>query len=64
MITSEIVEALELFESLLQDDTQQQAVTATREMLCEWSEDDWRSMDSAEKQRRLLPFLPDPHEHI
>lgn len=58
MVTSEIVEALELFEGLLQDGARRQAVLAAKEMLCEWSEDEWMHMDASEKRKWLHSFLP------
>lgn len=57
MVTSEIVEALELFEDLLHDNAQRQAICSAKEMLCEWSEDEWLHMDCAEKRNWLAPFL-------
>ena len=58
MITSEIVEALKLFESLLPDGTWKETALAVREMLCEWSEDEWMRMDDPERQKWLHTFLP------
>lgn len=58
MVTSEIIEALELFEGLLRDDAQRQAVLAAKEMLCEWTENEWMRMDDSEKRKWLHSFLP------
>lgn len=56
MVTSEIVEALELFERLFHDDAQRRAVLAVKEMLCDWSEEEWLRMSEAERKAWLSQF--------
>lgn len=57
MITDSIVEALDALIDLCSDPNQKLWMEAMREMLCDWSEENWDPSSEAERKQWLQPYL-------
>lgn len=57
MITEEIVFAMDDMIGLCTDEGQKKGMTALREMLCDWDESQWDSMDESQRKNWLSGYL-------
>lgn len=58
MITDAVIEAIDLMAEMVNDRKELAGIMAVREMLCDFSEDDWITMSEKERKLFLEDYLP------
>lgn len=57
MITDAVIEAVDLAAASCSDDQQRLGILSIREMLCDFSEDEWTHMEEKDRAEWIAQFL-------